>query len=126
VSNLRAGGALRLHTSRLDMLVRALYCRHFCRPASTTNTTSGMVSDVSAMFVATTILRTPCASRWNTRRWSEAGSAECRGSSTQEPSRKRRMAARRPTTVFTCAHAASAPSTGAATACRGAPRGCPA
>jgi hypothetical protein len=43
------------------MLLRGLYCLHFCRPVSTTYTTSGIVRDVSAMFVATTILRVPRA-----------------------------------------------------------------
>jgi hypothetical protein len=35
-----------------------------------------MVSDVSAMLVATTILRAPPAGFWNTRRWSDADNAE--------------------------------------------------
>jgi hypothetical protein len=61
-----------------------------------------MVSDVSAMLVATTTLRAPPGGRWNTRRWSDADSAECRGRITLPLSLKRRIADSLPTTMFTC------------------------
>mmetsp|Transcript_40604 Transcript_40604/g.131456 ORF Transcript_40604/g.131456 Transcript_40604/m.131456 type:complete len:220 (+) Transcript_40604:765-1424(+) len=46
-----------------------------------TAVTSSTVMDVSAMFVASTTLRTPAGGRSNTRRWSSGGSVEWSGSS---------------------------------------------
>jgi hypothetical protein len=43
---------------------RGSKCISFTRPVSTTNTTSGTVMDVSAMLVASTILRTPAGGTW--------------------------------------------------------------
>mmetsp|Transcript_14939 Transcript_14939/g.48466 ORF Transcript_14939/g.48466 Transcript_14939/m.48466 type:complete len:386 (+) Transcript_14939:305-1462(+) len=69
-------------TSSSDSILRAgSYRFSFIRAQSTTKTTSSMVTDVSAMFVASTTLRTPAGGRSNTRRWSSGGSVEWSGSS---------------------------------------------
>jgi hypothetical protein len=56
--------------------------RIFAKPVSTTNCTPGIVSDVSAMVVASTILRWPLGARANARVCASRGSAAKSGQST--------------------------------------------
>ena len=74
----------RLHhavTSEL-MRVTGSYRVSRTRPASTTKTTSSIVTDVSAMFVAITTLRTPAGGFENVRRCSSLLRVLCSGIST--------------------------------------------
>jgi len=54
------------------------YLVSFTFPASITNTTSGMVIPVSAMFVARTTFLTPAGGVVNARAWSADDNTECR------------------------------------------------
>lgn len=62
---------------RSRALVRGSYRCSLRVPVSTTCTMSLMVMDVSAMFVARTILRWPDGGRWNTACCSDTGRLEC-------------------------------------------------
>lgn len=53
------------------------------RPVSMTTLTSGMVTEVSAMLVDSTILTVLAGNTWNARRWVAGGSAEWRGATTK-------------------------------------------
>ena len=55
-----------------------MYLFSFTFPASITNTTSGIVIPVSAIFVASTIFLTPAGGILNTDCWSADDSIECR------------------------------------------------
>ena len=66
-------------SSRLAIPRRGSHWRSFTRPVSTTTTTSGIVTDVSATLVATTILRTPRGGTLNASRCSAGVHRECRG-----------------------------------------------
>ena len=73
----------RLHhaVTRLDMRLAGSYWVSRTRPPSMTKTTSSMVIEVSAMFVAMTTLRTPGGGLLKVRRCSSEDSVECSGMS---------------------------------------------
>ena len=61
----------------------------FTRPESITNTTSGIVTPVSAMLVASTILRTPHGGTKNTFDCSADEREECKPSTIYLPAQHR-------------------------------------
>mmetsp|Transcript_28681 Transcript_28681/g.61166 ORF Transcript_28681/g.61166 Transcript_28681/m.61166 type:complete len:218 (+) Transcript_28681:1372-2025(+) len=63
-------------SSRDDMRLSGSYRFSFMRPVSTTKATSSIVMAVSAIFVASTTLRTPLGGRVKTRRCSSGGMVE--------------------------------------------------
>ena len=65
--------------TRDDIRLDGSYWVSLTRPLSMTNTTSSMVMDVSAMFVAMTTLRTPGGGLLNVRRCSSEDRVECSG-----------------------------------------------